>query len=282
MMTMTVFDKRCRCVRVQLLVWLSLAVPLLPLRAEAAAPAGGLLVLGVVGQANYGTIKGRLVWGGEKIPPPEVLAAIGKATKDPEICARDQSIVSHELEIDPKTKGVAYGFAYILRPKGSNPAAVKALIAKDPKVVMDQKNCEFVPHSVALHQDQILLMKSSDSKSHNVHLSGFNNGVNQIVQANGELDLKVVAERLPFEVKCDLHPWMHGRIMILDHPFFAVTGVDGSFEIKGVPPGEQNFVLWQEKVGYVTPGAGGRMPVKVTAGEVTDVGDIKIDPAKVK
>ena len=46
--------------------------------------------------------------------------------------------------------------------------------------------------------------------------------------------------------------------MIFDHPFFAVTGPDGSFEIKGVPAGDQNVVVWQEKIGYVTPEQGPR------------------------
>ena len=59
-------------------------------------------------------------------------------------------------------------------------------------------------------------------------------------------------------VACDIHPWMHGHVMIFDHPFFAVTGPDGSFEIKGVPAGDQNVVVWQEGVGYVTPGSGTR------------------------
>ena len=239
----------------------------------------------MVGQANYGTIKGRLVWGGEHVPPTEVLVEMGKAAKNPDVCAKNQSILSHDLEVDPKTKGVAYGFAYISRPKANNPEMVQDLITKNPKVEMDQKNCDFLPHSVAIHQDQTLVMKSSDPVGHNVRLTGFNNaGINQVIAPNGQLDVKLVAERLPIEVGCDIHPWMHGHVMVFDHPFFAVTGADGSFEIKGVPPGDQIFVVWQEKVGYVTPGTGGGMPVKVTAGEVTDVGDIKlkIDPAKVK
>ena len=70
--------------------------------------------------------------------------------------------------------------------------------------------------------------------------------------------------------------------MVFDHPFFAVTKDDGSFEITGVPAGMQNLVVWQEKVGYVTEGAARGKPVKVEAGKVTDVGEIKIDPAKVK
>ncbi|MBV8267403.1 MAG: hypothetical protein JO252_13830, partial [Planctomycetaceae bacterium] len=66
------------------------------------------------------------------------------------------------------------------------------------------------------------------------------------------------------------------------HPFFAVTGEDGSFEITGVPAGTQNLVLWQEKVGYVTQRAGRGIPVEVAANQVTNVGDIPINPAKAK
>ena len=63
--------------------------------------------------------------------------------------------------------------------------------------------------------------------------------------------MKLVAERRPIAVACDIHSWMKAWIMVFDHPFFAVTGPDGSFEIKGVPAGEQHLVVWQEKVGYV-------------------------------
>jgi hypothetical protein len=231
--------------------------------------------------AQYGTIKGRLIWGGDTVVPSKVLEEMGKAEKDPDVCAKDQSILSHELEIDPKTKGVRYGFAYVVRPKGSNPEAVSELIAKNPKVEVDQKNCDFLPHSTAMHQDQTLVMKSSDPKSHNVRMSGFTNaGMNQTIAPNGQLTVKLVAERLPMTVACDIHPWMQARLMVFDHPFFAVTAPDGSFEIKGVPAGDQNVVVWQEKTGYVTPDKGRGTPVKVVAGQVTDMGDVKIDPAK--
>jgi len=171
----------------------------------------------------------------------------------------------------------------LIRPKANNPALVQELIKKMPKVEMDQKNCDFVPHSVAIHQDQILVMKSSDPVGHNVHMTAFHNqGMNQVVAPNGHLDVKLVAERFPLQVECNIHPWMHGNVMVFDHPFFAVTGTDGSFELKGVPPGDYNLVVWQEKAGYVTPDKARGMPVKVSAGAVADVGEIKIDPAKVK
>jgi hypothetical protein len=69
---------------------------------------------------------------------------------------------------------------------------------------------------------------------------------------------------------------MKGYIMVFEHPFFAITGPDGSFEIQGVPAGEQRLVVWQETKGYVTAGKATGMPVQVKAGEVTDIGLIKM------
>jgi plastocyanin len=263
-------------------MWIGLAIPLVcPFVAQAAPPAAGLLVLGAVGQTDYGTIKGRLVWGGATVPPMTFEVEKGKATNNPDVCAKNQSIISHKLEVDPKTKGIAYGYAYVVRPKGANPELIKDMIARHPNVEIDQKNCDFVPHSVAILQDQTLTLKSSDPVGHNVRLSGLTNtGINQTVAPNGKLDVKLVAERLPMFVKCDIHPWMHGHVMVFDHPFFAVTGADGSFEIKGVPAGSQNVVVWQEMVGYVTPGKSRGMPVNVEAGKVTDVGEIKMSEVK--
>ena len=158
---------------------------------------------------------------------------------------------------------------------------MKALVAKNPKVEIDQKNCEFVPYALAIHQDQPLVIKSSDPVNHNVRYAAFTNAAfNQILAPNGQLEVKLVAERRPILVDCDIHPWMKGYIMVFDHPFFAVTGEDGSFEIKGVPAGAQNLVVWQEKVGYVNPEKAKGMPVTVKAGEATDVGAVTIDPPR--
>ncbi len=248
----------------------------------AANPPAGALAACTSAQAAYGTIKGRLVWGGSEVPAPRVMVEQGRATKDPEVCARNGAIIDQELVVDPATRGVANGFAYLIRPQGANPDAVKALLERKPKVELDQKGCQFTPFALALHQDQALLVKSSDPVNHNVRYAAFTNSpFNQILSPNGQAELKLVAERRPIVVACDIHPWMKAYLMVFDHSFFAVTGTDGSFEIAGVPAGEQHLVLWQGKVGYVgyrdpakkTQG----MPVTVRAGEVTDVGPIKLE-----
>src|SRR4051812_9152964 len=104
--------------------------------AALATPPAGLLASAVSAQAGYGTIKGRLVWGGAQAPERKVLEPKGRASKNPEVCAKDQDILSDELAVDPKTKGIEHGFAYIMAPKGANPEAVAALIGKEAEVVL--------------------------------------------------------------------------------------------------------------------------------------------------
>jgi len=52
--------------------------------------------------------------------------------------------------------------------------------------------------------------------------------------------------------KCDVHPWMAAYVGVLNHPFYATTGADGSFSIKDLPAGEYEIVAWHEKLGEQT------------------------------
>ena len=229
---------------------------------------------------GFGTIKGRLVWGGNTAPEPKPVAPAPSG----EFCA-GKTLFDNGLKVDPKTKGIANAFAYVIDPKGKNPEAEKALLAKEPTVVIDNKNCEFVPYSTAIFKGQQLVFKNDDPVSHNTHLSSVldpSNNSNAMLPPKTKLDAKIKPEKQVIPLKCDIHPWMNGYVMAFDHPFFAVSKEDGSFEITGVPAGTQNLIVRNGAVGYVTPNGKKGLTVVVKAGETTDVGDIKLDPTKVK
>ncbi len=229
-----------------------------------------------------GTIKGKLIWTGP-VPEPKVEAGAANS-KDP-VC-KAKPIYNKDLVVDPSTKGVANAYAYLLTPTGGYSAAdkpiveaaEKALVAKTPKVVVDQVGCEYVPYASVVFKDQKLTFKSSDPVGHNVDFKPFNGpAINPMLPPNGKFDYTIKkAEKRPTAATCSIHPWMKGYVFIVDNPYAVVTHPDGSFEITGVPPGEQHLILWQSTKGYVSAGGAKGMPITVKAGETTDIGEIKI------
>jgi hypothetical protein len=248
----------------------------------AVAPAA-LLAGPPVAQADTGTITGKLVWGGGAIPEPKIdVAKDEPKVKDP-IC-KTKDIVSKAITIDPKTKGIADAFVYIVKPVGDYSAAEKALLAKTPEVVIDQIGCEFVPYATFIQKDQKLVFKSSDPVGHNIRFTSFKLGsMNTMLPPNGKLPFVIKQEDTrPTEIRCDIHPWMAGYFLVLEHPLAAVTKADGTFEITGVPAGPQQLVVWHSDPGYVSTGLGKGQTVNVPAGGVVDAGTFTIKALKKK
>ena len=68
--------------------------------------------------------------------------------------------------------------------------------------------------------------------------------------AGGNKEVKLKADKQPIAISCNIHPWMKGYMCVFDHPYFAVTDDDGNFEIKNVPAGKLQMVIWQEDMGF--------------------------------
>jgi len=107
-------------------------------------------------------------------------------------------------------------------------------------VVLDQQGCMYTPSAIALQVGQPLKIRNSDETLHNIHPRpvvnpGFNIGQ---PRKGMESEKKFDKAETIFPVSCDVHPWMRSYIAVFDHPYFAVTKADGTFEIGNVPPGE--------------------------------------------
>jgi len=143
-----------------------------------------------------------------------------------------------------------------------------------PPVVLDQKNCRYAPHVLGVQAGQTLRVTNSDQTDHNVHPTPKKNQGFNISQAHGEAPFERTFENeeVMIPVQCNQHNWMRANIGVLDHPFFAVSGDDGSFTIKNVPPGDYTLVFWHEVYGEQS------VPIKVAArGTVTQDAEYKPD-----
>jgi plastocyanin len=116
---------------------------------------------------------------------------------------------------------------------------------------LDQGGCQFQPHVVALMVGQPLDVSSTDKISHNVNAMAKTNATwNHTQSPNGQPYRQAFAHpEVAIPVKCNIHPWMKAYIAVLDSPYFAVTGHDGTFTLKNVPPGTYTLTAWQEAYG---------------------------------
>jgi plastocyanin len=238
------------------------------------------LASGVAGAEEWGTIKGRFLYGGDAPTAAEI-----KADKDVEVCGKHK-LVSEELAVGVD-KGVANVVVFV-RDKGVKVHPDAAAEAKAAKVVLDNKDCRFTPHVVVVHTGQPLIIKNSDTVGHNSNVATIKNPPsNSLIPASGESSIPFANEEaIPAQVTCNIHPWMKAWVVVRPNPYAAVSAADGSFEIKNVPAGEVELQLWHEKAGYIgeiTVGgksekiAKGRRKVKVEAAG-TNLGDMVLAP----
>jgi plastocyanin len=120
-------------------------------------------------------------------------------------------------------------------------------------VSFDQKGCMYSPHVLALQAGQPLEISNDDPTSHNIHPMPANNREwNRAELPGSKIEETFARQEIAIPVKCNVHPWMHGYVAVFKHPFFAVTGKNGSFEMKNLPPGTYTLQAWHEKLGTMS------------------------------
>jgi plastocyanin len=116
---------------------------------------------------------------------------------------------------------------------------------------LDQTGCVYEPHVLGIMQGQQLEILNGDPVNHNVHMESRTNPAWDESQPPhaGPKYRQFKSAEVMFPVGCSVHPWMRSYIAVSPHPFFAVTGDDGSFALKGVPPGSYTIEAVHEKYG---------------------------------
>ncbi|NIV24735.1 MAG: hypothetical protein GWN51_13945 [Gemmatimonadetes bacterium] len=141
-------------------------------------------------------------------------------------------------------------------------------------VVLDQAGCWYRPRVFGIQVGQDLVIKNSDGLLHNINAKaeqnrGFN--ISQPVEMETTRQFGVPEVMVRFE--CDVHGWMYAYVGVLEHPYYSVTGNDGSFSLDTLPPGTYTIEAWHERYGaqtqQVTVGANESAEVTFTFGDAS-------------
>ena len=211
---------------------------------------------GALAQGN-GKITGKISFKGTLPEPIRI-----RMSADPR-CAQANPGGSERRQVDVAGGGLASVIVSLTNPpRGGAPITTPA--------VLDQSGCMYTPAAIGLMVNQPLKIRNSDDTLHNVHPrptvnAGFNIGQ---PRKGMETEKKFDKPETFFPVSCDVHPWMRSYIAVFDHPYFAVTKADGTFEIANVPPGTYDVQAQHPTLkimtGKVTVKAGGEGKLDLT------------------
>jgi len=189
-----------------------------------------------------GTITGKIKFTGTAPRNPTIDMSEEAACK-----AKYKTVPTEENVVAGPANALANVFVYV---SGGVPAGQK-FTAPTTAVVLDQDGCRYHPHVFGVMAGQPLEIRNSDPLLHNIKAVAKKNRGFNVSQPNAGMT-KTVAFPSPevmINLECNVHGWMHSYVAVRPDPFYAVTGPDGSFSIKGLPPGTYTVEAWHEKFG---------------------------------
>ena len=186
-----------------------------------------------------GTISGRVTLAGSA-PAPQRL----EVSKDKDVCGA-QPLFDQALVVGAD-RGIANAVVTLTDIMQGEP------LTPLPDVAFDQKGCEYIPHVIAFPAGSTVKVENSDGILHSIHTESTINPVVDMAQPGFKKSITVtIAQPEAIKVTCDAHNWMEGWWYATGNPYYAVTGPDGKYTIKNVPPGSYTLQVWQEKLGVM-------------------------------
>jgi plastocyanin len=182
----------------------------------------------------------------------------GTAPRNPVIDMSEEAACKAKYKAPPTEENVVAGpantlanvFVYVKSgvPAGQNfPAPTTA-------VTLDQNGCRYHPHVLGIMVGQPLEIVNSDPVLHNIKAIAKANRPFNVSQpgAGMKTTRTFSAPEVMVNLECNVHGWMHAYAGVRPDPFYAVSGPNGSFSIKGLPPGTYTIEAWHEKFGTQT------------------------------
>lgn len=189
-----------------------------------------------------GVVTGKVNFTGDKPTPNKIRMDSEKYCAEQHV---KQPVDSDDVVVNDNGT-LANVFVWVKEGLGDRTFAIPTQV-----VELDQKGCLYTPRVVGMMAGQPLEIVNTDETTHNVHPHPKNNQEWNVDQPPREENIArtFAREEIMIPVMCNIHPWMRAFIGVVKHPFFGVTGKDGTFTLKGLPAGEYSIGAWHEKYG---------------------------------
>lgn len=168
--------------------------------------------------------------------------------KDAAFCGQ-HNLTDETLVVDEQTKGIKNVILYVYTGRGGT--KLGRMPKSDNVHTLANEDCRFEPHITLAQAGDTLKITNPDPVAHNANLGFLNNkSANVTVPSGQEVTVSLKKdEPAPIPVACNIHPWMLGYVVVLDHPFAGVSDTQGSVTIKGLPANEDlTFRVFHESL----------------------------------
>ena len=207
---------------------------------------GSLLValaLAVPVGAQTADLKMQFVYDGDVSAPAKL-----DINKDVEFCGQ-HGLTNEKLIVNPENRGVKNVVVYVFTGRGGTD--LDDVAPRNQELTLANENCRFEPRYVIAQTGDTLKVTNPDPVGHNANLNFFRNRAQNFTIPAGQEKSVLLEEPepAPIPVDCNIHPWMRAYVVVLEHPFAAVSDADGVLEIKGLPAGKKvTFRVYHEAV----------------------------------
>ncbi|QDU42638.1 hypothetical protein Mal52_11050 [Symmachiella dynata] len=245
-------------------------------------------------KAAWGSVTGRVVFEGDMADPlldrfrgelpvyegrPTQRAAAGLEPDNPDAVRQVGVEINRTLMIDEATRGIKNAFVYLYKAPDAIHPRYSEKELEDVTIV--SRHTRFVPRACIVQLGQTVQFKNlSPNYSTNIHVNtirnpGFNSFFESFKQRAWETRR---AERIPIKIQSDMRPIAKAWMLILDHPYAAISAKDGTFTIPDLPVGKHRLRVWHETINYVEK----FVDVTVEAGKTTNMPNCKLTLEKLR
>lgn len=130
------------------------------------------------------------------------------------------------------------------------------------EAIVAQEDKEFDPYVTPVLVGTRITFPNRDTVQHHIYSLSKPKRFEKPLYASGASESVLFDQPGVVALGCNIHDWMVAYVVVVPTPWFAKTGLEGSAQVTGVPPGRYRLEVWHPRLARpvqreITLGTGG-------------------------